>query len=743
MINQEYYGNQTAWPNASYQATTINSPYRCKKAWFGGSSHQSQLQRGRAEGIVTYGEMIDKSICFAGLGVESPLSQINYAVQGDPATVISEPQKTVTNWFLWEKTNGAVNYTNRGSLRFSSQSTYLWTASTTNATLGRYIEPFVCLPPKNQCLLIYVRASASDNSNAAVYTLDDYVTTYYLDHPRVLCVYAAFSIGNNTPRDANARTTPSGEQLGYMFGYLEEFKPNNQSYICMWPCDVEGTHFGRFGYLPLMGPLANANAHFASQTEYPIFCGDPQDWTVTRIDSTSVRIYRDITDITAFRAQCLQAAACFGLFFTDKASVATNGAFDDPDMYLGLLDLQGIGHGRYSRGIDNRSQPQWDWYDMHESSYSPSAVDNTIYNDTSTFNDLSIASFNTLFAIQASTSTQLARVVGNAMRARTAAGVTDANEWALDTFGLADPMDVICGLKKFPCTPSPEVYLGGLKPIFIGRYQSDLQGYPFTYTKPYRIIDFAFSEDDQNIFTPQFDDSFLDYEPYTTCTLYVPFCGSVAIPLSEFMGHKLNVKLVIDFITGSCSAYVQRDNLNMLSLQGTCAIDIPISGIQGATLDSQIYQASQNLRAAKSNETFAKFGAGLDIAKSALSLDILGTTSAIAGAGAKLDNATMARQNAEYGVSHIQLPVKQVGGASPLTSQICELCCRLTIERPIYSEHYNADAYAQTVGFACLINAKVNDFYGLTIGTINLDNVAATAPEKELIQAAFAKGVYL
>ena len=76
----------------------------------------------------------------------------------------------------------------------------------------------------------------------------------------------------------------------------------------------------------------------------------------------------------------------------------------------------------------------------------------------------------------------------------------------------------------------------------------------------------------------KFYKNFLDYEPYTTAKLYVPFCGEISVETSVFVGHEINVKLIVDIVTGSCCAVVFKDKLACLSLNGNIAVDIPITG---------------------------------------------------------------------------------------------------------------------------------------------------------------------
>ena len=72
-----------------------------------------------------------------------------------------------------------------------------------------------------------------------------------------------------------------------------------------------------------------------------------------------------------------------------------------------------------------------------------------------------------------------------------------------------------------------------------------------------------------------------------------------------------------------------------------------------------------------------------------------------------------------------------------------DMRCKMIISRPEYMDNYNETVYAETIGFACLLNGYVSDFSGFTVGKINLDGINAPKEVKEMISSAFASGVYL
>ena len=93
----------------------------------------------------------------------------------------------------------------------------------------------------------------------------------------------------------------------------------------------------------------------------------------------------------------------------------------------------------------------------------------------------------------------------------------------------------------------------------------------------------------------------------------------------------------------------------------------------------------------------------------------------------------------------MQVPYKQVSAGSPIAGTVIEHKCRLIIYRPIMDDRYNANQYAETVGFACLMNGTIEslNLSGLTVANINTDGLNVTETEKQMIQKAFASGVII
>ena len=78
---------------------------------------------------------------------------------------------------------------------------------------------------------------------------------------------------------------------------------------------------------------------------------------------------------------------------------------------------------------------------------------------------------------------------------------------------------------------------------------------------------------------------FLDYEPYTNLSIYLPFIGIKKLDTSICMGRTLKVVYNIDVITGTCRAMIYINGYVMYSFNGNCGVDIPISSMNRAQVE--------------------------------------------------------------------------------------------------------------------------------------------------------------
>ena len=72
--------------------------------------------------------------------------------------------------------------------------------------------------------------------------------------------------------------------------------------------------------------------------------------------------------------------------------------------------------------------------------------------------------------------------------------------------------------------------------------------------------------------------SFLDYEPYTTCQMYLPYCGTVDIPMAVMANGGITLKYMIDLATGSCQAILKGSTPDayVKVVTGQIGVNVPI-----------------------------------------------------------------------------------------------------------------------------------------------------------------------
>lgn len=98
-----------------------------------------------------------------------------------------------------------------------------------------------------------------------------------------------------------------------------------------------------------------------------------------------------------------------------------------------------------------------------------------------------------------------------------------------------NPMNGIIDLRLFPFNVALKNSATQAEPIVIGRTNTGVNGIKLTENVN-SLIDLG-----ECTFFTKFK-NFLDYEPYTTAQLYIPYIGVLPVSTAEFMGHRISVK---------------------------------------------------------------------------------------------------------------------------------------------------------------------------------------------------------
>lgn len=733
--NENVYGNKANWITSQFNIGPVYFP-----EW-------DMLREGVTQNKIQLGETLDKSIGYVGLGAESSYSNI---ISTDSAGHIVVDSKNVTNFFL---SYGDLSYRYYIKNNTNDNTWQVETLATDN--LNGVLRPIISFTPSKILWWLLITASSVENPEydyqvigVRLYQYVQNLNNWRTDFPYIKAVYMvpAFDVSETDTPD---RVT-TGNSINLSINDMRNVynKDNFITYtdLSLVPIPaILSAHTTRQGIL-LRGSREGLADNYCTSTQCAYFLGDENK--IIQIPGGYSYAEQFTDDVLA---EIIKQAACFCMPFIADVPIpegytVNNIPLTDNCVYFGYPDDNGISHGDYTQGADNVNNPVYEWTDTTDSTYDYTKIDDTEYNNRTGFATTfsPVVSFNRMYATDENNIIMAAKALATAISLKPAE--IAAQDYSIASFLTNNPIDAIISVKKYPFTALPaassavNVQFGNVNYNFV-------QGFPMTNTVD--SLDFIFSADLHNGLTPVFGNTFLDYEPYTHAELIIPYCGTVPICCADYMGHTIKVKMVVDYITGACTAYIMCDNIALQSISGQIGIDVPVSGIQKATLDSQIVNANLQYKAAQLSGTALAAGTMVTTGAALASAATGNMPAAAATAGAavtgvaKIQQQEITEQLLEYNAKHVQVPFKQLSSSTGVISEVYESRCRLVIYRPVLSPDYNAEKYAKTIGFACLKNGLVKDFTGITYGDINTDGIACTDAEKTMIRNAFATGVII
>ena len=456
----------------------------------------------------------------------------------------------------------------------------------------------------------------------------------------------------------------------------------------------------------------------------------------------------------------MRGAAAYGLFFCQAIGTLGNSGRDsgdserwiDTEMYCGVIAPDGMTYGDYTQGEGNKDNQVYGWTDSTQTPFDPANIpdtDNTKYDYETHYPTWNLVpSTCNMYVVSQSAIEKLSDIIATAIAGRPDPDQISTVDYALNNGLTNNPIDTIISVRAYAAKQLPYSTLIPAEAIKCGAWENNsVQGHRLSRTSD--SIDFHFRRSTQNGLVAKYGNSFLDYASYTRAELIIPYCGTVALQAADFMNHDINVRIIVDYITGMCTAFVMRDLVAIATVSGSMGVDIPVTGLQNATLAAQRVNAVLQRDNANLNTAGAAVGAVASTIGFAASLatgnvvGALGSGTGLLSSINRFSQSDNQLQKADYDIQHMQAPVKSIQSATPNISFRYEHTCRLIIYRPVLSSDYVPEIYGHTVGFACLINGKVKQFSGLTVGTIDTAGIVATDTEKAMIQKAFASGVYL
>ena len=722
--------------------------------------------------IFEYGTAIDDTICYSAHAAaeKMPLADIEYIdYTGNPVG----DQTNNAGWFLSYKTSSAANLpyydayvliSQMGSTTIQGELSrcYRWCPAglaqdtTHNPRPTNYhqeLAPIVQFSPRSAFYVIMVELITLNHKTRTTITLkelkDNFVTyagTYYIsraymipytyrgrnaNNPTQFNDYAAFSSRYFGASMINGVSFETGEVISY---YQTVGRGGSLPIIGVsYTEKLDSTHCGT--------RVFKRQSSGVNEFYVPVYSRNKVSTISTIHYGTANENYMAYVETDVYIGvveDIIRGAAAYGLFFTDHTyndiiSDTTNEQrWINENMCLGILDDDGLGHGEYTKGIYNITNPIFNYDTSQDSKYNPKKdIDTNTYSNQTTFNVIGAgASMNKRYLLDAANVNKLATDLFNicdTMSQNSDYSFFDSKVKA--NMLTQSPIESIVSLIRYPFTPTH----GSTKQtVKLGRFDASAEGYPISnaiQTITFKGVD---------IF-PRFGNCFLDYEPYTKYEVYVPFCDTVELSAADILGHTLNVRLVVDLFTGVCTGYILADSLCIETTTGNVGVNLPLTGLDTATINANIANAEANKKAAKKNYIKGHFDIITQKDKvGALWTQILGTNEDIV-------------KKADYDLKHIEAPMHTIGAASPVTSWAMDLNARIMIYYPTGDAVTNdtppalrdLSTYAHTTGFATIDNAALSNYSGFTVATNAILNFAATTTEKEMIESALNGGIFI
>lgn len=272
------------------------------------------------------------------------------------------------------------------------------------------------------------------------------------------------------------------------------------------------------------------------------------------------------------------------------------------------------------------------------------------------------------------------------------------------------PIDAIISLNLIPSIKN--VYTYGTGEIALGNYNTKIVASKLAS---------QFFDVDMGTYTfNEYWASALDYNPYTTIQLFLPYIGMVNLSPDDVMSKTIHVVYVCDVLTGQLNARVfvstETGETLLYTFNGNFAINIPITGANYSEVYKAAIQGTVGLA-----KNFIGMGAGSAMGIMGSALDVVSDAA----------NATSSTK--------IQY---QNGGSMSLTSgYLAPQFCYVIISRPIQSL---ANGYNKFVGYPSNVTAQLSTLSGFTmVEDIHLENLSATDNEIDEIESLLKSGVII
>ena len=270
---------------------------------------------------------------------------------------------------------------------------------------------------------------------------------------------------------------------------------------------------------------------------------------------------------------------------------------------------------------------------------------------------------------------------------------------------FSDPMQSVIGLAIVPVAPS----IGGSKNVHFGSIDS---GVSMSYLSTNYV-----QLDCGSVAVEKYVGCFMDNDPYTKISIYLPFIGIRQLSADDIIGGSIHVVYNIDVLTGACACFIEHSTRGVLySYNGSCITNVPLTSVNfSGAIQNAVSAVGSMIGIAAGVAT----GAAPITAMSAIGL-------ATSAANTALNSKPTVQRSGNLGGS--------AGILSIMTPYVI-------IERPSMSVPNHIQHY---VGQTSNITLTLGACKGFTMCEfVHIDNVSATTEEILEIESLLKQGVIL
>lgn len=282
-----------------------------------------------------------------------------------------------------------------------------------------------------------------------------------------------------------------------------------------------------------------------------------------------------------------------------------------------------------------------------------------------------------------------------------------SNLFDLNTYKklFSDPMQSVIGLGIVPVAPS----IGGSKNVMFGSIDS---GVNMSYLSTNYV-----QLDCGSVSVEKYVGCFMDNDPYTKISIYLPFIGIRQLAADDIIGGSIHVVYNIDVLTGACACFIEHSERGVLySYNGSCITNIPLTAVNFSG-------AIQNAVTAVGS----MIGVAAGMASGAAPITAMSAAGLMTSAANTALNSKPSVQRSG-----------NLGGSAGILSIMTPY---VIIERPNLSVPNKVQKY---VGQTSNITMSLGDCKGFTMCEyVHIDNVSATTEEITEIESMLKQGVIL